>query len=221
MSTIIEFQNVSFAYKKNETEYGPLLLESVNLSIEKNSLVFFVGESGVGKSSLLRLINGLESPASGDIYFHGENMNTLNPCLLRRKISLLQQVPVMFPMTVEENLNLSPGAVKIPLDEKKEILNTLGLNENSLGKMATELSVGQAQRVAFVRCLMNQPEALLLDEPTASLDKKNKMKLFETILRYTKENKLTVLWVTHDSSLIEEHPFKKFRLKDKKIYEIS
>ena len=220
MSTIIELQNVSFAYQKNKTEYEPLILESVNLSIEKNSLVFFVGESGVGKSSLLRLINGLESPASGDIYFHGENMNALNPCLLRRKISLLQQVPVMFPVTVEENLNLSPGASKVNSDEKKEILNVLGLNENSLGKIATELSIGQAQRVAFVRCLMNQPEVILLDEPTASLDQKNKMKLFETIMKYTKEGKMTVLWVTHDLSLIEEYPFKKFRLKDKRIYEI-
>ncbi len=220
MTTIIELQNVSFAYKKNETEHESLLLESVNLSIEKNSLVFFVGESGAGKSSLLRLINGLESPMSGDIFFHGEKLSELDICLLRRKISLLQQVPIMFPMTVEENLNLSPGAVKISLDEKKEIVNALGLNENSLGKMATELSIGQAQRVAFIRCLMNQPEAMLLDEPTASLDKKNKMKLFETILKYTKENKMTVLWVTHDPSLIEEYPFKKFLLKDKGIHEI-
>lgn len=172
MTTIIELQNVSFAYKKNETEHESLLLESVNLSIEKNSLVFFVGESGVGKSSLLRLINGLESPISGEIYFHGKKINALDICLMRRKISLLQQVPVMFPMTVEENLNLSPGVVKISLDEKKEIFNSLGLNENGLGKMATELSIGQAQRVAFIRCLMNQPEVMLLDEPTAPLDKK-------------------------------------------------
>jgi ABC-type lipoprotein export system ATPase subunit len=139
---------------------------------------------------------------------------------MRRKISLLQQVPVMFPMTVEENLNLSPGVVKISLDEKKEIFNSLGLNENGLGKMATELSIGQAQRVAFIRCLMNQPEVMLLDEPTAPLDKKNKMKLFETILKYTKENKMTILWVTHDPSLIEKYPFKKFLLKDKRIHEI-
>ena len=220
MTTIIELQNVSFAYKKNETEHESLLLESVNLSIEKNSLVFFVGESGVGKSSLLRLINGLESPISGEIYFHGKKINALDICLMRRKISLLQQVPVMFPMTVEENLNLSPGVVKISLDEKKEIFNSLGLNENGLDKMATELSIGQAQRVAFIRCLMNQPEVMLLDEPTAPLDKKNKMKLFETILKYTKENKMTILWVTHDPSLIEEYPFKKFLLKDKRIYEI-
>jgi putative ABC transport system ATP-binding protein len=109
---------------------------------------------------------------SGDIFFHGEKLSELDICLLRRKISLLQQVPIMFPMTVEENLNLSPGAVKIALDEKKEIFNALGLNESRHGKMATELSIGQAQRVAFIRCLMNQPEAMLLDEPTASLDKK-------------------------------------------------
>jgi ABC-type cobalamin/Fe3+-siderophores transport system ATPase subunit len=67
---------------------------------------------------------------------------------------------------------------------------------------------------------MNQPEVMLLDEPTAPLDKKNKMKLFEAILNYTKENKMTILWATHDPSLIEEYPFKKFLLKDKRIYEI-
>ena len=219
MSAIIELQSVSFAYKKNEKEHEPLLLESVNLSLNKNSLVFIVGESGVGKSSLLRLINGLESPTSGDIYFNGEKLNALNPCLLRRKICLLQQVPVMFPVTVEENLNLSPGAAKISLDEKKEIFAALGLAENSLSKMATELSIGQAQRVAFARCLMNRPEIMLLDEPTASLDHKNKMRLFKTIMKYTREHKMTVLWVTHDSSLIEEYPFKKFRLKGKRIYD--
>ena len=181
--------------------------------------MFIVGESGVGKSSLLRLINGLESPTAGDIYFDGEKLNELDPCMLRRKICLLQQVPVMFPVTVEENLNLSPGAEKISLDEKKEIFAALGLNENSLSKMATELSIGQAQRVAFARCLMNRPEIMLLDEPTASLDHKNKMRLFKTIMKYTREHKMTVLWVTHDSSLIEEYPFKKFRLKGKRIYD--
>ena len=220
MNTIIELQNVSFAYKKNETQCEPLFLDSIDLPIGEYSLVFLFGESGAGKSSLLRLINGLESPTSGDIYFHGKKLKTLDPCLLRQKISLLQQVPVMFPMTVEENLNLSPGAAQISLKEKKEILNSLGLNDNCLHKIATELSIGQAQRVAFARCLMNRPEAMLLDEPTASLDKKNKMVLFETIMKYTRENKMTVLWITHDSSLIEEYPFKKFQLKDKKIYEI-
>lgn len=221
MKTIIEFRNISFAYKKNEAEYEPLILGSINLSIEEHSLVFFVGESGVGKTSLLRMINGLESSISGNIYFHGKDLKMFDPCWLRRKISLLQQVPVMFPVTVEENLNLSPEAAKISLQEKKEILNSLGLHENILSKIATELSIGQAQRVAFARCLMNRPEVMLLDEPTASLDQKNKMKLFETIIKYTRENRLTVLWVTHDPSLIKEYPFKKFQIKDKRLHIIT
>lgn len=220
MKKIIEFQGVSFAYKKNETEYGPLLLESINFSVEEHSLVFLVGESGVGKSSLLRLMNGLECPTSGSIYFHKKNLLEIDPCRLRRKISLIQQVPVMFPLTVEENLNLAPGAKKISLEGKKEILQSVGLNGESLSWKATKLSAGQAQRVAFARCLMNEPEVMLLDEPTASLDLKNKIKLFETIMKYTTNNKMTALWVTHDTSLIEKYPFKKFRLMEKQIDEL-
>ena len=220
MGNIIEFRNVSFAYQKNEYEYESPLLESINLSIEKHSLVFLVGESGVGKSSLLRLVNRLHSPTSGKIYFHKKNITTLDPCCLRQKISLIQQVPVMFPVSVEENLNLSPGSNKISLEEKREIIISLGLDKNSMDRMATKLSIGQAQRVAFARCLMNRPEIMLLDEPTASLDEKNKMKLFETIMKYNRENKMTALWVTHDTTLIEKYSFKKFRLKDKRISEL-
>jgi len=220
MENIIEFRDVWFAYQKNETIYESPLLESINLSIEKHSLVFLVGESGVGKSSLLRLINGLHYPTSGEIYFHKKNITKFDPCCLRQKISLIQQVPVMFPMSVEENLNLSPGSSKISLEEKREILVSLGLDKNSMDRMATKLSLGQAQRVAFARCLMNRPEVMLLDEPTASLDEKNKMKFFETIMKYTRENKMTALWVTHDTTLIEKYPFKKFRLKEKRIFEL-
>lgn len=220
MNTIIEFRNISFAYKKNELEYEPIILEAIDLFIEEHSIVFFVGESGSGKSSLLRLINRLERPTSGGIYFREEDLKLLNPCKLRQKISLLQQVPVMFPGTVNENLDLSPGADKISLEEKKEILNSLGLSPSILNKMATKISVGQAQRVAFARCLMNKPEVMLLDEPTASLDEKNKLLLFETIMRFAKERKMTVLWVTHDQSLIREYPFKKYRLREKRLYEL-
>ncbi len=220
MKNILKFKNVSFGYKKNEVECGQIILESINLAVEEHTLAFLFGESGIGKSSLLRLCNGLESPISGNVFFHGENFKTLNPCRLRRKISLMQQVPVIFPGTIIENLDLAPGANKISLEEKRDILNTLGLKGNSLNKSAKELSLGQAQRVALARCLMNQPEILLLDEPASSLDHKNKLLLFETIMGYIGENKMTVLWVSHDQPLKEDHPSKKFLLKEKRVYEL-
>ena len=128
-----------------------------------------VGPSGAGKSTLLRLLNRLADPDEGVVRFHGADVRELDPLELRRRVGLVPQLPAPVPGTVADNVCFGPRLHGEEIDPARP-LALAGLDESFVERDASRLSVGEQQRVMLARALALEPEVLLLDEPTASLD---------------------------------------------------
>jgi putative ABC transport system ATP-binding protein len=128
-----------------------------------------VGPSGSGKSTLLRLLNRLTDPDEGSVRFHGTDVRELDPLALRRRVGLVPQLPAPVPGTVADNVCFGPRLHGEEVDPERP-LRLAGLDPSFADRDASRLSVGEQQRVMLARALALDPEVLLLDEPTASLD---------------------------------------------------
>ena len=180
------------------------VLHDINFSLKKGEVLTLLGPSGSGKSTLLRTLNGLEDYKNGAIYFHGKKINP-SPKewqMLRQKIGMVFQSYDLFPnLTVIENVLLAPVKVqKRNENEVKEeaikLLKQVRLDQY-LNAYPRELSGGQKQRVAIVRALAMRPEAMLLDEITASLDPEMVRGIEEIVERLSKRDHMTMIIVTH------------------------
>jgi putative ABC transport system ATP-binding protein len=200
----LELKNVSKAVfrKVNNTRVKTQILGSLDLKVNKGELVTIMGASGSGKTTLLRMINRLSEIDSGIILLNGNDIRSHVPMELRRKIGMVFQVPVVFKGSVRDNLVFG-----IKLWEGNTGIETLsrdaGIPENLLDADAGQLSIGEKQRVCIARALANQPEVLLLDEPTSSLDAVSAQKIEKLLLDLQKERDLTILWVTHEKERVE------------------
>jgi putative ABC transport system ATP-binding protein len=154
-----------------------------------------VGPSGSGKSTLLRCCNRLEVPTSGRVLLWGEDVAGLDPLPLRRRVGMVFQRPSPFPGSVLENLQIAePGLTE---NAAAGILDAVGLDAAFLVRPATELSGGESQRLCFARTLVTEPEVVLLDEVTASVDPAARLGL-EALGRELADRGVRVVWVTHD-----------------------
>lgn len=154
-----------------------------------------VGPSGAGKSTLLRLCNRLEVPTSGCVRFRGDDVSTLDPLALRRRVGMVFQRPTPFPGTVAENLRVAEPALGD--QEAAAALERVGLAPEMLDRPATELSGGEAQRVCLARTLVTEPEVVLMDEPASSVDRNARLALEQLACSLVRDG-VSVLWVTHD-----------------------
>ncbi|MCU1488387.1 MAG: ATP-binding cassette protein [Actinomycetia bacterium] len=170
-------------------------LDHVDGTVPDAGITVLAGPSGAGKSTLLRCCNRLEAPESGIVRFRGDDVATLDPRQHRRRVGMVFQVPVTFPGTVLDNLQVADPA--IGPDGGIELLTRVHLDPGLLGRDAGTLSGGEAQRMVLARCLATQPEVLLLDEPTSALDGHAVQRL-EASAREVAAQGLPVLWVTHD-----------------------
>ncbi len=205
-------------YKVNNTKMKVQILSSLDLSVEHGELVTIMGPSGSGKSTLLRLINRLSEVDSGIILLNGKDIKDYNPMELRRKIGMVFQLPVVFKGSVRDNLTFGMRLWGSDIDIDALAAGT-GIPENLLDADAEHLSVGEKQRVCIARALANQPEMLLLDEPTSSLDIKRAEKIEEMLLDLRKKRDLTMLWVTHDKEQAERIGGRKLTLKEGRLEE--
>lgn len=189
-----------YALERLQQRYGDRLVLNVEqLTIARGEILALVGPSGAGKSTLLRLLNFLEPPASGSLTFDDRLIQWPPPLSIRRQITTVFQQPGLLNRSVTANIayglslrgqTLSPSALK-------QWLERLGL-QNLARQRARQLSAGEAQRVALARALAIQPQALLLDEPTANLDPYN-VGLIEDIVRQENAQRgVTVVLVTHN-----------------------
>lgn len=154
-----------------------------------------VGPSGSGKSTLLRLCNRLDVTDSGRVCFRGADVATLDPLTLRRRVGMVFQRPTPFPGTVLENLRVAdPEATETA---GAEVLHRVGLDASFLGRDARALSGGEAQRVCLARTLATQPEVVLMDEVTSSVDPAARRGL-EALARTLAAGGVPIVWVTHD-----------------------
>ncbi len=170
-------------------------LSNIDLSIPSTGVTALVGPSGSGKSTLLRLCNRLELPTSGSISYLGEPLADLDPLNLRRRVGMVFQKPVLFPGTVRDNLTEADGVLDD--DAYRAVLQQVALEESFLHRPADELSGGEAQRACLARALVASPTALLMDEPTSSLDGAAAHRL-EGLAGQLADDGIPVVWVSHD-----------------------
>jgi putative ABC transport system ATP-binding protein len=174
---------------------GRVILEEVDAQFERGTVTAVVGPSGAGKSSLLRCLNRLDQPSAGRIRLNRDDIRSLDPCELRRRIGMIFQTPVLFEGGVRANL--SYGLEDPGTDRLEAALESAGLPAAFLERSSTALSVGQAQRVSIARALVRNPDALLFDEPTSALDVDAAARI-EALIASLGRGGLIVVVVTHD-----------------------
>jgi putative ABC transport system ATP-binding protein len=193
-------RGVSRAVPEGEGE-RKRLVDGVDLALERGAMLHVAGPSGAGKSSLIRLINRLDEPSSGEIEVLGRPQRDWPVRELRRSVSMVFQESSLLGMTVRENLRLPFELVHdVPQDLERRMGETLELAElgkEFLDRDATRLSVGQKQRVALARALIAEPEMLLMDEPTSGLDPRTAARLLDRIGAVCEHRRLTLVMVTH------------------------
>ncbi|KAJ9567927.1 hypothetical protein OSB04_003893 [Centaurea solstitialis] len=183
---------------------GVKILQNVSLEIPKGKIMGIIGPSGSGKSTLLRALNRLWEPPSGTVFLDGTDITGVDVLELRRKVGMLFQLPVLFQGTVADNIRYGPQlkGKKLKDEQVYKLLTIADLDSSFLDKQGSELSVGQAQRVALARTLANQPEVLLLDEPTSALDPISTQNI-EDVLVKLKSSGMTVVMVSHSIKQIQ------------------
>ncbi|HET6857145.1 MAG TPA: betaine/proline/choline family ABC transporter ATP-binding protein [Streptomyces sp.] len=179
-------------------------VDNVSLEIKAGEIVIFVGPSGGGKTTLLKMINRLIEPTSGRIRIGGEDVTDMDPVKLRRKVGYAIQSSGLFPhMTVAQNIALVPKMVgwsKVRIkDRVEEMLDLVGLDPGEFrGRYPRQLSGGQQQRVGVARALAADPPVLLMDEPFGAVDPITRDHLQDELIRLQHELHKTIVFVTHD-----------------------
>lgn len=161
-----------------------------------------MGPSGAGKSTLLRAVNRLLEPTEGEVYLAGTPTSEINPLELRRRMGMVFQLPALFGETVEDDVTYGPRLVGKEADAD-ELLEKVGLDPALKGRDPESLSVGQQQRVSVARALALDPEVLLMDEPTSSLDDAARRRVEELVRELNERSGLTILLVSHDLRQVE------------------
>lgn len=197
-NSIICFENVSKSYGNNE------ILKDFNLKINKGEFITIIGSSGCGKTTALKLINGLIEPDCGKLYVNKKDISTVNQNLLRRNIGYVIQGVGLFPhMNIKKNisyvLNLTNTHNKIEINNKvKSLINLVGMEEEILTRYPNELSGGQRQRIGIARALAANPSILLMDEPFGAVDEITRKTLQDEIKKVHIKLGVTIVFITHD-----------------------
>lgn len=183
---------------------GKTVLNNISMSVNRGEVYSIIGPSGAGKSTLLRIINLLEEPSSGEVVFDGiktSGLSAKGKVLLRRRMALFSQKVVLFNMSVFGNVAYGLNLRKTEWTTVKEkVIRTLRLVNLSRFERqnALLLSGGEAQRVALARCIVLEPELLLLDEPTANLDPPSVALMEELIKEMNEKKNTTIVIATHN-----------------------
>lgn len=195
---MVEFKNVSKIYPG-----GKVAVENINLRIERGEFVCFIGTSGGGKTTTLRMINGMLIPTGGDITVDGKNIHDIDPIELRRSIGyVIQNIGLMPHMTIRDNITLVPKLLKWPKEKRdaraKELIKMVDLPEEFLDRYPSELSGGQQQRIGVIRALAADQQIILMDEPFGALDPLTREALQRLVKRLQQQMGRTIIMVTHD-----------------------
>jgi cell division transport system ATP-binding protein len=222
MNPIVYLKNVNIS--QNNTS----ILRNINLSVKKGEFIYFIGKTGVGKSSLLRVLYGDIKIEDGEAQILDFNLNKIKDKeipFLRRKLGVVFQDFKLLPnKTIKQNLEFVLRATEWVDSEKinsriKEVLQKVNL-DYVIDKYPFELSGGEQQRVAISRALLNNPEIILADEPTGNLDPATSSEIM-SLIKEINESGTTILIATHDYDIISKFPEKTIRIEKERFFELS
>ena len=198
MDTAIEFKHVKKVYGEK------VIIDDFNLKITPGEFLTVVGSSGCGKTTILKMINGLIIPDEGQVLVHDQCTQAVDLIELRRGIGYAIQGSVLFPhMTVAQNIAYVPNLLnkndkKRTYESLSKWMKIVGLDEELIHRYPSELSGGQQQRVGIARALAASPDILLMDEPFGAVDEIARSTLQDEILRIHHQENITIIFVTHD-----------------------
>ncbi|EOJ52354.1 glycine betaine/L-proline transport ATP binding subunit [Enterococcus faecalis EnGen0345] len=195
---MIEFQHVSKFYKG-----GKVAVDDINLSFDKGEFICFIGTSGSGKTTSMRMLNRMTDPSKGKILIDGQDIQKINPVELRSQIGyVIQNIGLMPHMTIRENIVLVPKLLKVPVEERNKIaekmIDLVELPREMLDRYPNELSGGQQQRIGVVRALAANQDIILMDEPFGALDPITRDSLQDLVKDLQERLGKTIVFVTHD-----------------------
>lgn len=217
-NNMIELQNVSKSFDDGKI----VALENINLTVEKGEFLSIMGPSGCGKSTLLNMIGALDTPTTGEVVIDGKNLKKYKDLsdYRSKKVGFIFQLHNLIPtLSALENVQVpmfeSKTGKKNRAKKARELLKMVGLidRDNSL---PNKLSGGQRQKVAIARALANDPEIIIADEPTGSLDTKSGETVLKLLEQIHHERKVTVILVTHDQG-VGDAADRKIKMVDGKI----
>jgi len=215
---MIKFNNVTKIYADKT-----IVLQDVSFEVKEGEFVSIVGKSGAGKTTLIRLMLGLESPSSGEIYFKGENINNADSSQIqemRRSVGGIYQDYKLLPKkTVYENvayiMQVEGKENKDIENEVPRVLEIIGLKDK-VDNFPNELSGGEQQRLAIARALVNHPDIIIADEPTGNLDPYNTYEVISLLQKINQAGR-TVILSTHDREIINKLGKRVITLENGKI----
>ena len=197
------------------------ILENINLNIKKGSFNVFIGETGIGKTTLLKMISGLIRPNKGEIIIGDQNLNKLSQpylSIFRRGIGLiLEDFPLLEDYTIYENLSLP---LKISNSSKKNITQKINYflelfnMKNKVHRFPKQLSQGENQKILIVRAIINNPFLLVADEPFSNIDKEESIRIIK-ILQSLQKKGLTILTTSHEKYNFSNKNINYFKIFDK------
>ena len=216
MKDFLKLKNINLTFGKEK------ILDGLNLSINKGKFIAITGVSGSGKTSLLRIICGLEKPNDGEV--HLDNNILLNDKISipteKRNIGLVIQEKVLFPhLNVKKNIEFGISTQNNKQDISKDMMEKLNILDLAK-KYPHELSGGESQRVALGRSIVMKPKVLMFDEPFTGLDKELKIKIYPIIKSILLKNEITAIMVTHDLNEVKALADQCYNLKNGKLIEI-
>lgn len=208
-----------------------MILEDITLGIQKGKTSGIVGESGIGKTTLGRIIAGIVKPSSGEILFHGQDIHKMGReefYFFRKKVQMMFQDPegsLNPKKTISASFDEVLGLVGIPRRERTldilEILQTVGLSSDILHRYPYQLSGGQNQRAVLARILLREPEIVILDEPTSALDISVQAQILRLLKRLQEQRGLGYLFISHDMEIVKFMCHEISRLRDSRLVRLS
>jgi len=192
------FKASNLTYKAN--------LTYADVQIVQGKVNFIVGDSGSGKSTFLKLLNGSINPISGELLYKGTETHEYDPIALRREVSLASSEPFLFDESILDNFKTFYSLRQLPMPKHDYIkyITELCCVNVPLDQSASTLSSGERQRVYISIFLSLCPEVILLDEPTSALDENNSRKIIENIIDFCKKKNIELVIVSHDKNIVEE-----------------
>ena len=216
----IAIQNISVEIQGNK------ILKNISFHTKESEIFCLIGTSGAGKSTLLRTFNRLQAISEGEIQINRKSIHSMTPQNLRKNAVMILQTPSLFEGTVEDNIlfGVRLNASFDKADSKSlatSLIQKVGLDPSLLERNASSLSIGQQQRVSIARSLAMKPSILLCDEITSALDPQSTIHIQNLLLTLKKEQKMTIILVTHNMDLVQQIADRVGLLIDGRLVEVS